>query len=160
MPVTDFLDVKRREITDQMKKLKPMVEEHRRLEAAAKALDGIPASPNGASAPAPRPTRGRRGPGRPRGSKTKTTAAPPSTPASPKPAAAKPAAKRKRRRRKGTGNRAGQTLKLIVAEPGITIPALAEKMGIKTNYLYRVLPTLEAAGKVAKQGRGYHPTRD
>src|ERR1039457_4966285 len=76
MPVTDFLDVKRREITDQMKKLKPMVEEHRRLEAAAKALDGIPASPNGAPAPAPRPTRGRRGPGRPRGSKTKTTAAP------------------------------------------------------------------------------------
>jgi hypothetical protein len=158
--VTDFLDVKRREINDQMAKLKPMVEEHRRLEAAAKALDGIPASPNGASAPAPRPTRGRRGPGRPRGSKTKTTAAPASTPASPKPAAAKPAAKRKRRRRKGAGNRAGQTLKLIVAEPGITIPALAEKMGIKTNYLYTVLPTLEAAGKVAKQGRGYHPTRD
>ena len=158
--MSDFLDVKRKEINDQMAKLKPMVEEHRRLEAAAKALDGIPASPNGASAPAPRPTRGRRGPGRPRGSKTKTTAAPAATPASPTAAAAKPAAKRKRRRRKGAPNRAGQALKLIVAEPGITIPALAEKMGIKTNYLYRVLPTLEAAGKVAKQGRGYHPKRD
>ena len=157
--MTDFLDVKRQEIADQMKKLKPMVEEHRRLEAAAKALDDIPASPNSASAPAPRPTRGRRA-GRPRGSKTKTTAAPASTPASPKPAATKPAAKRKRGRRKGTGNRARQALKLIVAEPGITIPALAEKMGIKTNYLYKVLPTLEAAGKVVKQGRGYHPTRD
>jgi len=158
--VTDFLDVKRREIADQIKKLEPMVEEHRRLEAAAKALDGIPASPNGASAPAPRPTRGRRGPGRPRGSKTKTTAAPPSTPASPKPAAAKPAAKGKTRGRKRGGKRARQAQGLIRANPGITVPEMAKKMGINGTYLYTVLPPLEQAGKIRKEGRGYHPKRD
>jgi len=153
--VTDFLDEKHKQITDRLRELKPLVEEYRRLEAATAALDGIPASPNGASAPAPRSTRVRRGPGRPRGSKTTTALA--STSASPKPASAKPAAKRRRRRRKGVGKRAAQALALIVAEPGITIPALAEKMGIKTNYLYRVLPSLEQAGKVRKEGRGWHP---
>lgn len=29
-------------------------------------------------------------------------------------------------------------------------------MGIKQNYLYRVLPRLEREGKIAKQGRGWH----
>jgi DNA-binding IclR family transcriptional regulator len=45
----------------------------------------------------------------------------------------------------------------VQAEPGITIPQLALKMGIKQNYLYRVLPGLEAEGKVKKQGREWHP---
>lgn len=31
-------------------------------------------------------------------------------------------------------------------------------MGIKQTYLYRVLPGLEQAGKIEKQGRGWHPT--
>jgi hypothetical protein len=152
--VTDFLDEKRKQITDRLRELKPLVEEYRRLEAATAALDGIPTSPNGGAATSPRSTRGRRGPGRPRGSKTTTALA--STPASPKPASAKPAAKRRRGRRKVVGKRAAQALALIVAEPGITIPALAEKMGIQTNYLYRVLPSLEQAGKVRKEGRGWH----
>ena len=30
-------------------------------------------------------------------------------------------------------------------------------MGIKQNYLYRVLPALQKEGKVAKRGRGWHP---
>jgi hypothetical protein len=156
MPVTDFLDETRRGITDQLDRLKPMVEEYRRLEAAAAALDGIPAAPNGAPATPPRSARGRRGPGRPRGSKT--TAASTSVPASPKPAsAAKPAAKRRQGRRKRTGKRAAQALAVIRADPGITIPAMAEKMGIKANYLYRLLPPLEQAGKIRKDGRGWHP---
>jgi hypothetical protein len=29
-------------------------------------------------------------------------------------------------------------------------------MGIKQNYLYRVLPGLEQDGQVTKQGRGWH----
>jgi hypothetical protein len=156
MPVTDFLDETRKGITDQLDRLKPMVEEYRRLEAAAAALDGIPAAPNGASATPPHSARGRRGPGRPRGSKT--TAASTSVPASPKPAsAAKPAAKRRQGRRKRTGKRAAQALAVIRADPGITIPAMAEKMGIKANYLYRLLPPLEQAGKIRKDGRGWHP---
>ena len=43
------------------------------------------------------------------------------------------------------------------ARPGITIPELAEKMGIKQNYLYRVLPGLAEDGLVTKDGRGWHP---
>ena len=42
-------------------------------------------------------------------------------------------------------------------QPGITIPELAAKMGIKQNYLYRVLPGLEQENKVTKKGRGWHP---
>ena len=42
------------------------------------------------------------------------------------------------------------------AQPGITIPELAEKMGIKQNYLYRVMPDLASQGQVTKSGRGWH----
>ena len=40
--------------------------------------------------------------------------------------------------------------------PGITIPELAEAMGIQQNYLYRVMPGLAEEGKVTKSGRGWH----
>jgi hypothetical protein len=63
----------------------------------------------------------------------------------------------RRGRPKGTGSRANQTLELVRASPGITIPQLAEQMGIKQNYLYRVLPGLEQDGLVRKEGRGWHP---
>ena len=63
----------------------------------------------------------------------------------------------RRGRPRGTGTRANQTLELVRAEPGITIPQLAERMGIKQNYLYRVLPALEQDGLVRKEGRGWHP---
>ena len=48
-------------------------------------------------------------------------------------------------------------LSLVQAQPGITIPELAAKMGIKQNYLYRVLPGLEQEGKLEKKGRGWFP---
>ena len=32
--------------------------------------------------------------------------------------------------------------------PGITIPQIAEKMGIEPNYLYRVMPRLATDGQV------------
>jgi len=34
---------------------------------------------------------------------------------------------------------------------------MAEKMGIDGTYLYKVLPPLEQAGKIRKEGRGWHP---
>ena len=49
-----------------------------------------------------------------------------------------------------------QALELVKARPGITIPELAEAMGIKQNYLYRVMPTLAEEGTVTKSGRGWH----
>jgi DNA-binding IscR family transcriptional regulator len=45
----------------------------------------------------------------------------------------------------------------VKANPGITISELAQKMKIAPNYLYRVLPQLERAGRVKKRDRGYHP---
>ena len=165
--MTDFLDEKRQEITTRLKELKPLVEEYQRLEAAAAALDGVGGSSAGATraaaapaAKAARKTPGRRGPGRPKGSKTRTAkAAAPAATAEAKPAAPakRGGPRRKAGRRKGSGTRAAQALSFVSAQPGITIPELAARMGIKQNYLYRVLPSLEEEGKVAKQGRGWHP---
>ena len=62
-----------------------------------------------------------------------------------------------RGRPKGSGKRATEALALVTASPGITIPELAAKMGIKQNYLYRVLPGLAEDGQVVKDGRGWHP---
>lgn len=174
--MTDFLDEKRREITDRLTELGPMVEEYRRLEAAASALDGI-GGRSTATATAPR----RRGPGRPPGSGKKTAAAapakkrgrPPGRPkkvgrpktkkvgrpagSTAKAATATAPAKRRAGRRKGSGTRAAQALAFVQGQPGITIPELAAKMGIKQNYLYRVMPDLASQGQVTKSGRGWHP---
>jgi ribosomal protein S25 len=166
--VTDFLDEKHREITDRLAELKPLVEEYQRLEAAVAALDGLggsaaaPAAPKAAAKAAPKAARkvpGRRGPGRPRGSKTKTkkAAAAPATATAVAPAAGRGGARRKAGRRKGSGTRAAQALSFVQEQAGITIPELAARMGIKQNYLYRVLPILEEEGKVRKEGRGWHP---
>ena len=62
----------------------------------------------------------------------------------------------RRGRPRGSGTRAVQALELVKARPGITIPELAEAMGIKQNYLYRVMPGLAEDGKVTKSGRGWH----
>jgi hypothetical protein len=132
--MADFLEQKKQEIAARLKELKPAVDEYHSLEGALKALGGL-----ATAAPA---TRGRRG--RPRGSGGgggRTSGA---------------TRTGRRGRPRGTGTRAAQTLELVRAEPGITIPQLAERMGIKQNYLYRVLPGLERDGQVRKDGRGWH----
>jgi hypothetical protein len=145
--VTDFLDEKRREISERLAELKPLVDEFHRLEAAAAALVGVGGDGSAAAANAPATsarTPARRGPGRPRRS------------AAPAPSGTTAAPRRRAGRRKGSGTRSAQALKFVQEQPGITIPELAARMGIKQNYLYRVLPSLEQEGKVAKQGRGWH----
>ena len=59
-------------------------------------------------------------------------------------------------RPRGSGTRGNQALQIVKEQPGITIPEIAEKMGIQQNYLYRVLPGLAQDGLVEKQGRGWH----
>ncbi|HWI08530.1 MAG TPA: hypothetical protein VNT54_13575 [Solirubrobacteraceae bacterium] len=130
--MADFLDEKRNEIGARLKELRPLVEEYQRLEAAAAALDGVPQS-NG-TAPA------RRAPAR---TTSRSTRRAKST--------------GRRGRPKGSGTRGAEALALVRAQPGITIPEIAEKMGIKQNYLYRVLPALADDGLVRKEGRGWHP---
>jgi hypothetical protein len=157
--VTDFLDEKRSEITARLKELKPLVDEFNRLEAAAAALAGVIGS---AASEAGAAVTRRRGPGRPRGSSTAkkaTTATATATAPKAKKAAGKPGrpAKRRAGRRKGSGTRAAEARSFVQGQPGITIPELAAKMGIKQNYLYRVLPGLEQEKKVEKKGRGWYP---
>ena len=60
-------------------------------------------------------------------------------------------------RPRGSGTRATEAFEAVRAQPGITIPELAQRMGIQQNYLYRVLPSLEQDGKVRKEGRGWFP---
>jgi len=205
--VPDFLQEKHREISKRLAELKPAVDEYHRLESAASALQKL-----GSSAV---DTVRRRGPGRPRGSRTNTggtrtaTAARATTTrgrttrgraattrgraATTRARTTRAATTRGRRagargaastrstgttgtttrtaaatttttttrrrpgRRKGSGTRAAQALSFVQGQPGITIPELAVKMGIKQNYLYRVLPGLAQEGKVRKSGRGWHP---
>src|SRR4051812_20624233 len=129
--MADFLDEKRKEIQARLNELKPYVEEYQLLQAADEALGGI--SNGTTSAPTAAPTtarRSRRSSGGSGGGR--------------------------RGRPKGGGTRAVQALDLVREKPGITIPELAEAMGIQQNYLYRVMPGLAEEGKVTKSGRGWH----
>jgi hypothetical protein len=58
--------------------------------------------------------------------------------------------------RGGHGARSDEARKLIGEKPGISVAELAEKMGIGTTYLYRLLPRLEREGALRKEGKGYH----
>jgi hypothetical protein len=149
--VSDFLDDKHEEITNRLKELKPLVDEYSRLEVAASALADVGVSTSATATP------GRGGPGRPRGSVSRASKAAPAT--TPVNGTRKKPGRSKGRggRPKGGGARAAQALSVVQGHPGITIPELAAKMGIKHNYLYRVLPGLEQGGKVEKKGRGWHP---
>ena len=132
--MSDFLALKRKEIDERLKELRPLVDEYNALEKAANALAGLD---NGAGratrASGKRATTARRSTAKSGGTGT-----------------------RRRGRPKGSGTRALQAQQLVEARPGITIPELAEAMGIKQNYLYRVMPTLAEEGKVTKSGRGWH----
>jgi hypothetical protein len=131
--MTDFLDEKRKEIQTRLKELKPLVEEYHRLEAAERALSGVTANA-GAAAASGAPARARRARGNGGGG----------------------AGGGRRGRPRGTGTRGQQALDLVRERPGITIPELADTMGIAQNYLYRVMPGLAEEGKVIKSGRGWH----
>jgi hypothetical protein len=141
--VSDFLNTKRDEINARLSELKPLVDEYRQLEAAAAALAGLPGTTTTrrtATTPARRTTRR---------ASARTTAARSGRGRS-------TGAAGRRGRPRGSGTRALQTLELVKAKPGITIPEIAAAMGIKQNYLYRVLPGLEKDGKVVKRDRGWH----
>ncbi len=132
MATIDFLDEKRHEIAARLKELRPLVDEYQRLDSAAAALDGVPASLDATPAT-------RRAPARAAARKRGATHG------------------ARRGRPKGSGTRGAEALALVKANPGITIPEIAEKMGIKQNYLYRVLPGLAQDGLIVKDGRGWKP---
>jgi CRP-like cAMP-binding protein len=133
--MADFVDQKKGEMESRLKELRPLVDEYDRLEAAVAALGsvGTAGARHGGTAPRTAKKSVRRngaGPGKGSG---------------------------RRGRPKGSGVRDKQALELVTATPGVTIPEIAKEMGIKQNYLYRVLPSLEKEGLVRKKGRGWYP---
>ncbi|HEY6761680.1 MAG TPA: hypothetical protein VI318_19420 [Baekduia sp.] len=133
--MADFLDEKRREMQERLKELRPLVDEYHRLEAAVAALEGV------GTEPAPGVATRRRGGGGSGGGGGGASAS----------------GNGRRGRPRGSGTRGKQALELVRTSPGITIPEIAEQMGIQQNYLYRVLPGLQKEGLIRKEGRGWHP---
>lgn len=129
--MTSFVDSTLRDIDQRLSDLQ---EEVRRLEAARAALTGT-----------------RRGPGRPAGSGRSAGSGSSSS------------TRRGRRRpgrprgRRGGNTRSNQALELVRSEPGITIPQIADRLGIEPNYLYRVMPKLVSDGEIRRDGQGWHP---
>jgi hypothetical protein len=136
-----FLDEKHKEIQARLKELKPLVDEYRELEAADKALSALGKSGASSTAAAATPSASAASPAR-RTRRTSTRRA--------------KSTGTRRGRPRGSGTRANQALDLVRDRPGITIPEMAQAMGIQQNYLYRVLPGLAEEGKVVKSGRGWH----
>lgn len=131
--MADFLEQKKKEISKRMDELRPMVDEYHRLEAAHRALEGVNNGGGGG------------------GSSTRTASQRSSG------GGGGGGATRGRGRPRGSGTRANEALAIVREQPGITIPEMAQKMGIQQNYLYRVLPGLEQDGIVRKEGRGWFP---
>lgn len=131
----DFVDSTAKEIETRLRELN---DERTRLEAALTALRG-----------------GARRPGRPAGSRAAGSSARATRARKPRrTTAGRPGRPRGLR---GGNTRANQTLELVRSQPGITIPELAQKMGIEPNYLYRVLPRLATAGQLKRDGKGWRP---
>lgn len=72
-----------------------------------------------------------------------------------KPKPQRSSAPRQRRSRKG-GTVQQRAVAVIKDNPGINATGVAEKIGIKPNYLYRVLGDAHKEKLVRKEGTGYH----
>jgi hypothetical protein len=129
--LAEFVDSTVKDIDARLSELK---DEVAKLEAARAALVG-----------------GRRGPGRPRGSTTRTRSTTGRTTSNGR-------RTRRTRGRRGGATRANEALELVRSTPGITIPQIAKSMGIAPNYLYRVLPKLQQDGQLKRDGQGWVAT--
>jgi hypothetical protein len=137
-PNRNFLTRQRDQITKRLEELRPLYHEYLTLEKAQEALEQL-------ERPVRRVVRGRRGPGRPPGRRTSASRA----------RGGRRASTTRRRTRAG-GTRADEAVKVIKANPGITIPELAQRLKIRPNYLYRVTGQLQKERKIRKRGRGFH----
>src|SRR4051794_4110227 len=99
--LADFLDEKRREISDRLRELQPLVDEYHRLQAAQSALEGVPAQQADSARPRPRAR------ARARGASTGAT---------------RTAGSGRRGRPRGSGTRSKEALELVRKSPGISIP--------------------------------------
>jgi ribosome-binding protein aMBF1 (putative translation factor) len=127
--MAETLSKLRGDLERRIREIEPLIEEHARLRQALEALKGV-----GGSRPGEASSSARRSPAsRPRAG-----------------------AKGRRGRPRGSGARAQQVLKLVREQPGITIAELAQRLKIKPNYLYRVVPQLQKDGQLEKRDKGFH----
>jgi len=130
--MADTLSTLRSDLEQRIREIEPLIEEHGRPRHALEALKGAGGSRPGQATP-------------PRARRT--------VPRSSAGTTGRPG------RPRGSGVRAQQVLGLVHEQPGITIGDLAQRLKIKPNYLYRVVPELLKDGKLEKRGKGYHPTQ-
>jgi hypothetical protein len=120
--MANFVETTRTGLEKRLKELKPLYDEYLQLEKLKSALSGVDGP--------------RRGPGRPRGSTTRT--------------------RRGGRRRGRRGDTTAQALEVVRQNPGITVREIADRIGARhPNYLYRVMGKLQSERAVKKEGRGY-----
>lgn len=50
-----------------------------------------------------------------------------------------------------------EAVAVVRDNPGIDTPSIAEKLGIRPNYLYKALPDAAEEGLIRKEGRGWFP---
>jgi hypothetical protein len=141
----DFLTQTREKMDARLSELAPLHAEYERLRTATEALDAIGAAGSSGDGEA-QPVKAK--------SAATRTRAPRATRRAETNGSGAGAAKRGRGRPKGSGNRGAEAVAIVSANPGIKIPQIAEIMGIKQNYLYRVLPSLAEEGKVEKTPDG------
>ena len=128
--MADTLNKLRSDLEKRIREIEPFIEEHARIRQALEALKGVGGTRAGEGSS---PAAGRAG------------------------SRARGGAKRGRGRPRGSSARAQQVLKLVRDQPGITIAELAQRMKMKPNYLYRIVPGLQKDGKLEKRDKGFHP---
>lgn len=127
-------------IITRMRELAPLVREFEDLKAAAGHLkievpdlaSGSPVSRNGAAS--------RTAKSRPRRKAAAATRKP-----------------RTRRSRASAGTREEQILRMVRGEPGITVPAIADKLGVASTGLYKPVRKLIDDGQIVKDERELRP---
>jgi hypothetical protein len=140
MSVLDELRSVEDRVTSRLNELRPLVEEYRELERAARRLGIDPEKSRSGRAAARRtPARSTSKPsanGRRRSSAKSTT----------------------RRRTSSSGpRRRDQVLALVQQRPGITVPELGTELKVDPTGLYRVVRGLESEGAVKKEGKALRP---
>ena len=128
MTVLEDLKAIEQRVTARIDELRPLLEEYRELESAARRL-GIDVD---AIEPARRSSSGRTRRRR-----------------------AKPA--RRRARSSGRVQRRDQVLALINERPGISVPDIGKELGVDPTGLYRVVRQLQKEGAIRKEGPALQP---
>lgn len=148
MPSNEFLSSKLKEMRTRLEQLKPSYEEYLEIDRALRAVESAVGAVSGKISDLVDAGRGAVGLARSK----------PSKPAARKSAPKRTtttAKKRSPRRSRTGGTRADEAVKIVTQNPGVSVSEIAKQMGIRQNYLYRVLNKLESDGRVKKSGRGY-----